>query len=203
VRLRSFEYRGTQRDREAWLLERAKCLITSSEVPVVMGAASWQTPEGLLEAKTLGVTEAVSPMMWWGDALEETIVRAWPRWDAQQWGRRTIHTRPWKPFLVSRERPWWGASPDALARVQGRSGLLEIKKPMFFSKKKWEAGCPPHYEWQCRSQLYVTGLERCWLVGLIDGFAPFVHLVERDLDKEHAMIQTVDQWVGKLKGARQ
>lgn len=198
--MRPYRIVADSRDRAAWLAARRQCSVTASEVATVMGLTPWQSAEGLLVLKlsSPGVQQqtddAISrkAQVFWGRGLEQAAFTTWMRWERMLgfavWGR--WNTR----LLVSTERPYLGATPDALVRRDRRLHVMDVKRPGFYSLQRWhKSGVPDYYRAQVACQIYVVGAEAGLLMGQVDA-EPLCLTVERCPEYEARMLAAVDSF---------
>lgn len=144
--------------------------VTASEIPIILGLSSWESPWSLWHRKRglIGDPEAGESADWGrrlepviAEAAMEQIERDWPLSMAYPAG---LYARP--------GRPWQMATPDRLVASRPADdpgtrlvGLLEIKHP--YSWDGWgDEGTddvPAAYLAQCLWQLDVMDLDQCWL----------------------------------------
>lgn len=206
--MRPYRVVADSRDAAAWAAGRRACSITASEVSTLMGATPWRTPQQLLSEKLRPVVEQEAEsetvgrkaQVFWGRALEEATLRGWRDWERLHgWPCWTRHNTL---LLTSRDRPWFGATPDGLVRRYGVTAVVEVKRPKFFSLRKWQKeGMPEYYAWQLRAQMYVTGFRHGVLVGQVDD-EPLTLPLEWLAGPERNMLDACDRFHHKLTAAR-
>ncbi len=197
---RPYTVLGRSADREVWLARR-KAMLTASDIAAVAGLNDYVSREDIL-AEKLGQREVTeNENMFWGSQLETAIGRGWCELERRRGGWAGFRSSG--VLLASRERPWLGATLDGLGYVRDAGfGVVEIKKPRFFALKKWRAGCPRQYDAQVQAQLYVTGLERAWLLGLCGGEELVVHPIQRDEWAIESLLKAADEFWAELQEAR-
>ena len=91
----------------------------------------------------------------------------------------------------SLERPWATANPDGMFRdADGNWGVVEVKT----SRSSWDNGVPPHYRAQVLHYLYVMGLRKAYVVGVV-GWDFVEHVIELDDFEIQANLQKIaDFW---------
>src|SRR5690606_31467264 len=119
--------------------------------------------------------KSVTTAMEWGVLLEPVV---------RDWLASTYELTIVRCGML--RRPGWPkvhANPDGIELdAAGRPVAgVEIKTSSFRSAWEWEAGqTPDHAELQAQLCMWVTGLRRWWVVGLIDGRDPQVRMVHAD-----------------------
>ena len=140
------------KDKADWLSKRLN-YITATDVGTILGENAFDTREALLGDKLFGKAPILNRKhIDRGVAAERPIVEAF----AAQYGVPFRHPLG---FVVSERFPWLAATPDAIARIDGETYLLEIKAPA----KPWYE-IPKSYIWQVKAQLMVTGIAKGLLV---------------------------------------
>jgi putative phage-type endonuclease len=90
----------------------------------------------------------------------------------------------------STDRPFCTANPDGMFRdVDGTAGIIEIKT----SRTSWDNGVPAHYRAQVLHYMYVMGVQKAYVVGVV-GWDFVVHVIERDQFELEANLARIDQW---------
>jgi putative phage-type endonuclease len=96
---------------------------------------------------------------------------------------------------VSKERPFCTANPDGMFRdADGTIGIIEIKTARY----PWENGVPAHYRAQVMHYMYVMGVQKAYVVGVV-GWDFVVHVIERDDFEIAANLARIDQWWNCVK----
>lgn len=141
--------------------------VTASEIPVILGLSTWESPWALWHRKR-GLLEDPETVVSadWGRRLEPVI--------ADAVARDVLPTMELQPagLYAHPDRPWQMATPDRIVYdwVDGRTqrqpvGLVELKHP--YSWDGWgdegTADVPAAYLAQCLWQLDVMQLDMCWL----------------------------------------
>lgn len=91
---------------------------------------------------------------------------------------------------VSVQRPYATANPDGMFRdAEGNWGVVEVKT----SRSSWDNGVPPHYRAQVLHYLYVMGVRKAYVVGVV-GWDFVVHVIELDEFELQANLARVDAW---------
>ena len=154
-----------------------------SEVGVAMGLSQWESPMALWAKKTGKIP--TEPLNNWavrfGQAFEGPILgllqEEHPDWEIFSTGTYS-HS----------ERPWMHANPDALAKVDGEWVIVEVKT----SRNYWDE-IPPTYIAQVRHYMYVMGIKRAVIVGVVN-MAWVEHWIEWDEFEEQVLLQTAQQF---------
>lgn len=192
---------GRNPTREAWLAARVQLSVSASDVATLMGATPWRQVDDLMREKMRGEDRKdldLMPHVFFGARLEAPTLAAWAEWERMHGvPTRTRHNRA---VWASGERPWFGATPDGFMRRGGATWVVEVKRPRFFSMRKWDHP-PEYYEWQVRAQMYVLGLRRGILVGHCDG-APVAHTIHWTADRETDMLRACDRFHERLTKER-
>lgn len=169
--------------RAVWLAERRKS-IGGSDASTLVKLNPYGSPMQLWLDKTgqlppLTITSAIE----WG-VLLEPVVREWvAKTYKLQIVRAGMFRRPGHPRVH--------ANPDGI-QIDPDTGLpvagIEIKTTSWRQAHEWADGqCPDHAELQAQLCMFVTGLRRWWIVGLIDGRDPQVRMLHAD-DELGAML---------------
>ena len=141
------------KSKDEWLAKRLR-YITATDIGTILGKNVFDTREALIGDKLFGKSPIIDKRhVNRGIEAEGPIVKA----AAKQFGFKYRHPLE---FVVSTRYPWLACTPDAIARIDGETVLLEIKAPA----KPWFKGIPESYIWQVKGQLMVTGLEKGLLV---------------------------------------
>jgi putative phage-type endonuclease len=130
-----------------WHAHRAQSR-NASETPAVMGVSPWQTPYGLWLLRTGRKTQAVTPAMQHGTALEPSARAAY----------EALTGQILEPLVLTEGD--YSASLDGI--TLGGELILEIKCPWKGrASELWKAVAasevPGHYWWQVQHQLMVAG----------------------------------------------
>lgn len=138
-------------DKAAWLLCRRN-FITASEVSVVLEKNPYKTRQQLFYEKLHGAREVVNEHTLRGQREEPRIIQKFSE-------KHGCRIRGKLPLYKSDKYPWLAATPDAVARMDGGSCVVEVKCPV----RPWSK-VPEHYVWQVRTQMLVLGLDKGLLV---------------------------------------
>jgi putative phage-type endonuclease len=88
------------------------------------------------------------------------------------------------------ERPYATANPDGMFMdANGSWGIVEVKT----SRSEWSQGVPAHYRAQVLHYMYVMGVRRAYIVGVV-GWDLVEHVIELDPFEIEANLQKVDAW---------
>jgi putative phage-type endonuclease len=162
--------------RDVWLAERRNS-IGGSDASTLVDLNPYGSRMQLWMDKTGQLPDrAQTTAMEWG-VLLEPVVRGWVARTYE------LDVRP-AGMLRRPGAPRAHANPDGVALDQhGHPDAgLEIKTSSSRSAWQWRDGqVPDHAELQAQLCMWVTGLRRWWVVGLIDGRDPQVRLVHADL----------------------
>lgn len=91
---------------------------------------------------------------------------------------------------VSVERPYATANPDGMfLDADGVWGVVEVKT----SRSEWSNGVPAHYRAQVLHYMYVMGVKRAYVVGVV-GWDYVEYVIERDDFELTANLARIDQW---------
>lgn len=169
--------------------------VTASEIPVILGLSTWDSPWSLWHRKRgLIPDEPAGESADWGRRLEPAIADAF----AQQHPELMLYPAG---LYASRERPWQMATPDRLATdgpgddIGSRLlGLVELKHP--YSWHGWgDEGTddvPPAYMAQCLWQLDVMDLDLCRLAAYTR-HQMRVYQIRRDVEGADADLEMMRQ----------
>lgn len=161
--------------RDVWLAERRKS-IGGSDASTLVDLNPYGSRMQLWLDKTgqlppLPINSAIE----WGVLLEPVV---------REWTARTyqVEIRP-SGLLRRADHPFIHANPDGIEfdeHGQPISGF-ETKQTSWRLAYQWADGqCPDHAELQAQLCMFVTGLRRWRVVGLIDGRDPQVRMVHAD-----------------------
>lgn len=140
------------KSKDEWLAKRLN-YVTATDVGTILGKNTYDTRESLLGDKLFGKAPIVNRThINRGTAAERPIIENF----AKQY---RIPFRHPLEFVVSTRYPWLACTPDAIARIDGETTLLEVKAPA----KPWRE-VPQSYIWQVKAQLMVTGLQKGLIV---------------------------------------
>lgn len=144
---------------QEWLQAR-KSGVGGSEIGAIMGFNPWESAYSLWAKKTNQIAEmdiSKNPRVRFGTMFEEPILKMWAE-DNPDW--EVFSTGTYRHS----ETPHIMANPDALARNKetGEWIVIEVKT----SAQYWDS-VPAHYEAQVMQYLYVMGLKRAKLIGVI------------------------------------
>lgn len=130
-------------------LEARRSLITSTDIPVLLGISPWKCEADLADEK-LGIAPETAPSvrMRIGSLLQDLIGEEYSRIT----GRKA---KPVRDLWVHPEIPWAAASPDF--RVVGERRLVEAKRTA--SRTRFADGLPQDVEAQCVWALGVSGFD--------------------------------------------
>lgn len=201
---RSYEVVCNADDREQWLAARAGIAATASDIGTVLGLNKYKTRQTLLEEKA-GLREPEdlrrNQNVWWGTQLEGPILSGAVRWHREGgswWGARHCNV-----LLRSRKSPDIGCTLDGFVRTPKLGFCLaEVKKPTFFSRKNWLGGPPPQYAAQCQCAMYVTGIKRALLIGLVGGCELHVHVIDADPAFQTRMVSEAERFAADVHSLR-
>lgn len=171
----AIEVLPTGAPRDVWLAERRNS-IGGSDASTLVGLNPYGSRLQLWLDKTGQLPDRPpTSAMEWGNLLEPVI---------RQWVARTynLDVRP-VGMLRRPSAPRVHANPDGIVLEHGQPCAgLEIKTSSSRSAWQWRDGqVPDHAELQAQLCMWVTGLRRWWVVGLIDGRDPQVRMVHADL----------------------
>jgi putative phage-type endonuclease len=141
-------------DEELWLAAR-RGLVTASDTPVLFGHNPRKTVQRLFWEKKNDHRIPDNAHMRRGREQEASILAEW----AERHGEAPY--RRLDCLLVSERYPWMGASPDAVAKTNNDTVLVEAKCPR--SLKKALDEWLPSYLDQLAHQLVVTGFDTGYL----------------------------------------
>lgn len=157
--------------------------VTASEIPVILGLSTWESPWSLWHRKRglLDDTPA-GESAYWGRHLEDAIAdAAIDRVDSHvqmAFARGGLYCHP--------DRPWQMATPDRLVFHDGELvALLEIKHPRSLAGWGDDGGddVPEAYLAQCLWQADVMGVGEVWLAAYAaHEMRVYRILVDRHLD---------------------
>jgi putative phage-type endonuclease len=190
--------------RDEWLAERRNGL-GASDVPALLGLSPYSTPWQVWVSKVTDAPEVVgTEPMRWGQVLERSILNEWTgrenylagplgqAWQHPQheWARCTpdgvlLAAAPFMDPGLSVDL-WYEAEPWAVVEVKNvRSGADE-----------WDRGetVPPYIVAQVQWQMFVTGLERGFVVALIGGNRLHVHELAADPAVHAEMFRVARDW---------
>jgi putative phage-type endonuclease len=161
---------------DAWHAERAT-RIGGSTIGVLLGLSPWESPYSLWARHTglIPTTENPSPRLRIGRRMESVIAAEFHD-ETGLWiaGEHSMLRHP--------EHDHYGCEIDGFVVESEHSspadalGVFEAKTDGKFG---WDE-IPPTYLAQCRWNMYVTGLERAWLVVMFAGFRVEVFEIEQD-----------------------
>lgn len=155
-----------------------------SEIAAVIGLSPYESRFSLWHRKmgTAG-RKPQNAEMDWGNRLEPVVLAKFFEGEG-----RTRLGDPGATF-VNRERTWQAATPDALASVNGRSELVEVKTSPF--GEGWNAEeIPVYYRCQVLWYLDALGLDAATVPVLISGCDYREYRIELD-SEAHADIQVM------------
>lgn len=156
--------------------------VTASEVGALLGPHPYETPLTIWDrlVSPLPMEREASESMQTGSFLEAAILRLAEQ-RLQVKARANSHT-----YIHGCSHLC--ATPDAL--VLGQPGLVEIK--LSGRVDMWRS-VPEHVEWQGRAQMACTGRASVAVCVLL-GASLRIFEMERDADKEAAMLAAVDRF---------
>lgn len=167
---------GVDAPRTIWLAERRKS-IGGSDASTLVRINPYGSPMQLWLEKTGQLPpKPMDSAMEWGILLEPVVRDVWMPRTYDVTFRRCGMLR----------RPGWErvhANPDGIeVDENGRAVAgLEVKTTNWRLAHQWDDGqTPDHAEAQGQLCMWVTGLRRWWIVGLIDGRDPQVRMLHAD-----------------------
>jgi hypothetical protein len=133
-------------DDPQWLAERRRG-VTATDIPVILGLTSWNSPHGLWWDKTRPDPEPAPDTDRWrlGRELEPYIVQRWQ--ESQPVTCLAPHARP--NLYRSSVRPWQLATPDREVWTNPVSlddladSVVEVKSWAEADRHSWDDGPPP------------------------------------------------------------
>lgn len=147
---------------QQWLDIR-KNSIGGSEIAQACGLNRFRAPLALWAEKTGVVKRTVedNDKMMWGRILEPIV--------KQHFSKITGYEVKEVPqILALAAYPFLTANLDGICIVDGEPCVLEVKTTSFASD--WEeGGCPIEYFLQCQHYMFITGMQKAYLVVLIGG----------------------------------
>lgn len=177
-------------NRDDWLDYR-RTGIGASEIPIIMGVASWSSPLKLWGEKTGRIkrTTETPERLKWGSILEGPIAEEY----ARRTGRRILDPGDYTVQYIP-GTPWF-ATIDRYQLINGQPGIAEIKNYHSASKKEWQDEPPLSIQLQVQWQLMVTGLQHATVVCLLGGQELVWLDVESD-SRTHAILNNtaVEFW---------
>ncbi|WP_239405435.1 YqaJ viral recombinase family protein [Frankia sp. Cj3] len=186
-------------DRTEWLAARRRG-IGSSDISALLGLSAWASPYSLWVDKTTGLAAEGEPTdgpLYWGKTLEGPIADDFAR-------RNGFAIR--EPGLVGHPTiPWALATPDreVIDPATGEViGLVEVKTASTFQGHAWDGDdlgdpdrpslAPENAIVQLQWQLFVCGLNRGWVAGLVGG--QWYHQIE--YARDDALVATLVEVAG-------
>jgi putative phage-type endonuclease len=169
--------------------QRAKG-ISASEVAVVCGLSPYGGPWTLWAVKQGLLAVEETEEMALGHLIEPVIASVYQR-------RNPEFVLTESLTLAHPTEPWALATPDRIVTCpDGSRHLLECKSGGPQAAKRWgaeEDAVPPEYLVQAMWQLYVTGLDRCDVVGYVGGEMRF-HCIRRNDAIIAALVSKCRAW---------
>lgn len=169
--------------KQEWLKLRTKG-IGGSDVSIIAGINSyksifqlWMEKTGMMEPE-----EVESDYAHFGTVLEP-IVR-------NEFMQRTgIKVRLKNCIMQHEEYPYMICNLDGVIYENGEMNLFEAKTASAYKLKEWEEGVPPEYQLQIQHYMAITGAKKTYIAALIGGNQFIYHIVERDEELIHLIIQ--------------
>jgi putative phage-type endonuclease len=180
--------------RDEWLAERRNGL-GASDVPALLGLSPYSTPWQVWVSKVTDAPDSdPSEAMEWGLALEDAILTRWADRERLFVGHRA---EAWR----HPEYKWARATPDGLLFTDPDDddaepwAVVDVKN-VRSGADEWDRGdtVPPYIVAQVQWQMFVTGLDRGFVVALIGGNRLHVHELEADPAAHAEMFQVSQEW---------
>lgn len=181
-----------------WLQARQQGL-SSSDLAAILGRSEHRSPWmvarqklGLEGEKAVERTED----MYWGDAMEPLVATAWAnRKGANLFEPHGVDAPAGiactfldgarrRAMYFNRDAPILRSTPDYLATLGGRLGIVEVKTTGQWAR--WDDGIPKATWLQCQWHMLCSGLAVCWLPVLLFGKRRVLRAYELELDPAFA-----------------
>lgn len=168
------------KNRKAWLEERQSG-IGGSDVAAILGiSGAFNTSVGIWKSKLEPIADEKenrpdneSALMWWGQQLEDDIIRAYRVSTGNKVLSRKKIQELMSPHKVFKhpEKPWLIASLDGIAIENGEMIVLEAKYSDANHQRKWtQEEIPMPYYFQVQHYMHVTGLKMAHVAAKIGGW---------------------------------
>lgn len=181
-------------DEASWV-EARRSVIGASDTAGIFGVGyASQSPVTIWSSKTGGEEAPIPPeerkRMDRGKRMEPVVVDEF----ANEYGK-TIFEPGRFTIFYHKAIPWLGATLDRLTEDEDGLAIVEAKNNTSFARNDWRQEDPIlKYNIQCQHQMAVTGLSRCYLIGLVGGDELFVKVIERDNVFICAMLQRLAEF---------
>lgn len=171
-------------------IAKRKSSLGASDMPAVLGVSPYKCVLDVYDEKVNGRKPGeqwLEDFAEWGDLIEPAI----REWYSRRLPEGAFVSVP-KESLVHPTESWATASPDGLVFQPGFDAGpergLELKNRGKDHKPRWVDHVPCDTAAQAHWGMYVTGLPRWDVVGLINGNTAYPHTLERDDELLGAMV---------------
>lgn len=155
-------------DRDAWL-EARKAYVCGSEAAQVLGSSKWGDRDGAMRRKAGLETLAETERMWWGRAMQDTIVESLGDAPGETKG---WHAESFEWLIRDPECEHVAATPDCwiehpeLGRVPGEIKLTGYQWRVKAADRDIPgvSPVPIDYQIQCQMAMACTGATHCILI---------------------------------------
>ena len=180
--------------REEWLKYRKRG-IGGSDVAALLGISKWTSAVALWLDKTnqTNEPEEINEAMRWGQLLEPVIREQF----RQITGRPVVEV---KAILQHPQYPFMIADIDGLTVDEdGAPAILEIKNVSEYKRSEWSQGVPAYYQTQVQHYLFVTGVQKAYVIALFGGNSSGVYTVQADPEVQQMLVQVESDFWSKVQ----